>query len=49
MFEVEPSALEVLEQGDSTEVLSLITCVPPGHPLKPRRLIVRAKLSPLEK
>jgi len=46
MFEVSPTDLEVLEQGFSEPYISLVTCVPPGHPLKPRRLIVRAKIVP---
>jgi sortase A len=46
LFEVNPSDLEVLEQGFSEPYVSLVTCVPPGHPLKPRRLIVRAKIVP---
>ncbi len=46
MFEVLPTDLRILEQNMSDSYLSLITCVPPGHPLKPRRLIVRAKIVP---
>lgn len=46
LFEVGPTDLEVLEQGFSDSYISLVTCVPPGHPLKPRRLIVRAKIVP---
>lgn len=46
LFEVLPTELEVLEQSLSDSYLSLVTCVPPGHPLKPRRLIVRAKIVP---
>jgi sortase A len=46
LFEVSPTDLEVLEQGFSEPYVSLVTCVPPGHPLKPRRLIVRAKIVP---
>jgi sortase A len=44
MFEVLPTDIQVLEQPSDSPYLSLITCVPPGHPLKPKRLIVRAKL-----
>jgi len=47
MFEVMPQDLEVLEQNSSQSYISLITCVPPGHPLKPRRLVVRARLIPI--
>ena len=46
LFEISPSDLDVLEQGFSEPYVSLVTCVPPGHPLKPRRLIVRAKIVP---
>jgi LPXTG-site transpeptidase (sortase) family protein len=44
IFEVSPRDLEVLNQDKDASYLSLITCSPPGHPLKPRRLVVRAKL-----
>lgn len=45
MFEVLPTDLEVLAQNTSDSFISLITCVPPGHPLRPRRLIVRARIA----
>jgi sortase A len=48
MFEVLPTELEVLDQNSNDSYISLITCVPPGHPLKPRRLVVRAKIVPPE-
>lgn len=48
MFEVLPSDIEVLEQDKSDSFLTLVTCVPPGHPLKPKRLIVRARIVPVE-
>lgn len=44
--EVSPTDLQVLEQDMSDSFLTLVTCVPPGHPLMPRRLIVRARLIP---
>lgn len=47
MFEVLPTDIYVLDQEQNDSYLSLITCVPPGHPLKPRRLVVRAKIAPL--
>lgn len=47
MFEVLPTDIYVLDQGQRDSYISLITCVPPGHPLKPRRLVVRAKIAPL--
>jgi sortase A len=46
MFEVKPSDIQILEQNSSRSYLTLVTCTPPGHPLKPKRLIVRAKLIP---
>ena len=48
MFEVLPTNLDVLKQGQADSTISLITCVPPGHPLKPRRLIVSAKIVPFD-
>jgi sortase A len=47
MFEVVPADIQILEQNTDTSYISLVTCVPPGHPLKPRRLIVRAKIQPV--
>jgi len=47
VFEVKPTNLEILAQNTSDSYLTLVTCVPPGHPLSPRRLIVRARLNPL--
>lgn len=47
MFEVLPTDIEVLEQNQSDSYISLITCVPPGHPLRSRRLVVRAKIMPI--
>lgn len=44
MFEVKPTALEILEQDSSDSYLTLVTCAPPGDPRKQKRLIVRAKL-----
>lgn len=46
MFEVKPSDVQILEQDSSDSYLTLVTCTPPGHPLKPKRLIVRAKIVP---
>jgi len=45
MFEVEPDSLDILDQKLNDSYLTLVTCVPPGHPLKPRRLVVRARLT----
>ena len=47
LFEVLPDELDVLTQDSSNSYISLITCVPPGHPLKPKRLVVRAKIIPV--
>lgn len=46
MFEVKPTDIEILEQNLSDSFISLVTCSPPGHPLKPKRLIVKARLAP---
>ncbi|MEK7497694.1 MAG: sortase [Patescibacteria group bacterium] len=48
-IEVSPSDIQVLEQDVSDSFLTLVTCVPPGHPLKPKRLVVRARLIPFGK
>jgi len=48
LIEVLPTDIQVLDQRADDSYLSLITCVPPGHPLKPKRLIVRAKIIPPE-
>jgi sortase A len=47
MFEVYPTDIQVLQQDDSDSFLTLVTCVPPGDPRDPRRLIVRARVVPL--
>jgi sortase A len=46
VFEVKPTDLEILAQNTDDSYITLITCTPPGHPLRPRRLIVRARLDP---
>lgn len=46
MFEVLPTDLQVLDQDDSDSFLTLVTCVPPGDPRDPKRLIVRARVVP---
>jgi sortase A len=46
LFEVSPDDLDVLSQETGESYISLVTCVPPGDPRSPRRLIVRAKLVP---
>ena len=48
MFEVLPTDIQVLEQDSSDSFLTLVTCVPPGDPRKPKRLIVRARIIPYE-
>lgn len=45
-FEVLPTDIQILEQNTSDSFLTLVTCVPPGHPLRPKRLIVRARVVP---
>lgn len=46
MFEVSPTDIQVLEQNSSDSFLTVVTCTPPGHPLRPKRLIVRARVVP---
>lgn len=46
VFEVRPTDLEMLAQDKTDSFITLITCTPPGHPLRPRRLIVRARIDP---
>lgn len=48
MFEVLPTDLQVLDQDASDSFLTLVTCVPPGDPRDPKRLIVRARVVPPE-
>lgn len=48
MFEVSPTDIQVLDQDTSDSFLTLVTCVPPGDPRKPKRLIVRARLIPFK-
>jgi sortase A len=45
-FEVSPTDIQILEQNNSDSFLTLVTCTPPGHPLRPKRLIVRARVVP---
>jgi len=46
-FEVSPTDIQVLQQDSSDSFLTLITCVPPGDPRRPKRLIVRARVVPI--
>lgn len=46
MFEVLPTDLQVLDQDDTDSFITLVTCVPPGDPRDPKRLIVRARVVP---
>lgn len=46
MFEVLPTDIQVLDQDSTDSFLTLVTCVPPGHPSNPKRLIVRARVVP---
>lgn len=46
MVEVLPTDLQVLDQDTSDSFITLVTCVPPGDPRTPRRLIVRARIVP---
>lgn len=46
LFEVKPTDVQILEQSSSDSYITLVTCSPPGDPRKPKRLIIRARLSP---
>jgi sortase A len=46
MFEVKPTDIQVLDQDSTDSFLTLVTCVPPGDPGNPKRLIVRARVVP---
>jgi sortase A len=46
MFEVFPTDIQVLDQDTSDSFLTLVTCVPPGDPRDPKRLLVRARVVP---
>ena len=46
MFEVLPTDIQVLDQDYSDSFVTLVTCVPPGDPSNPKRLIVRASVVP---
>lgn len=46
LFEVLPTDIQVLDQDTTDSFLTLVTCVPPGDPRKPKRLIVRARVIP---
>jgi sortase A len=48
MFEVLPTDIQVLDQDKSDSFVTLVTCVPPGDPRDPKRLIVRARVVPPE-
>lgn len=48
MFEVLPTDLQVLDQDKTDSFITLVTCVPPGDPRDPKRLIVRARVVPPE-
>ena len=48
LFEVSPNDIQILEQDSSSSYLTLVTCSPPGDPRKPKRLIVRARLTPVD-
>lgn len=46
MFEVLPTDLQVLDQDDSDSFITMVTCVPPGDPRDPKRLVVKARVVP---
>lgn len=46
MFEVLPTDLQVLDQDSTDSFITLVTCIPPGDPRDPKRLVVRARVVP---
>jgi len=44
LFEIYPSDIQILEQNPTDSFITLVTCVPPGDPRNPKRLIVRARV-----
>lgn len=44
LFEIYPTDIQILEQNPSDSFITLVTCVPPGDPRNPKRLIVRARV-----
>lgn len=44
MLDVLPTDIEILNQDVGDSFISLVTCIPPGDPRNPRRLIVRARI-----
>jgi sortase A len=45
LFEIYPTDIQILEQNPSDSFITLVTCVPPGDPRNPKRLIVRARVT----
>ncbi len=45
LFEIYPSDIQILEQNPTDSFITLVTCVPPGDPRNPKRLIVRARVT----
>jgi sortase A len=44
MVEIYPSDIQILEQNLSDSFITLVTCVPPGDPRNPKRLLVKARV-----
>lgn len=44
LFEIYPTDIQILEQNPNDSFITLVTCVPPGDPRNPKRLIVRARV-----
>lgn len=44
LLEIYPSDIQILEQNNNDAFITLVTCVPPGDPRNPKRLIVRARV-----
>ncbi len=45
LFEIYPTDIQILEQNPTDSFITLVTCVPPGDPRNPKRLIVRARVT----
>lgn len=45
IFEIYPTDIQILEQNPTDSFITLVTCVPPGDPRNPKRLIVRARVT----
>lgn len=47
LYEIYPTDIQILQQDISDSFITLVTCIPPGDPRKPKRLIVTARVMPV--